>query len=112
MYKFVTSYLVIYIYYPFPWLEDHPKSISYASGVGYLKSTGSGRGSKKGPFLTPQRGGPPKQGGPPLLSKTDFFEKLPKEDALGRTYGQKMAFFGLFWGGSKKGLFWPFFDPF
>ena len=70
------------------------------------------QGVKKRPFFDPPEGGPPQTGGAPLLSKTDFFEKLPKEDALGRTYGQKMAFFGLFWGGSQKGLFWPFFDPF
>jgi hypothetical protein len=51
----------------------------------------------------PPLGGPPLWGAPPpLLSKTDFFEKFEKEDALSRPY----AHFGpqkpCFWGGYPK----------
>jgi len=54
-------------------------------------------------------GGPPLGGSPPLLSKTDFFEKFEKDDALSRPY----AHFGpqkpCFWGGVPKiGVFGRF----
>jgi len=57
---------------------------------------------------SPLGGDPPLGGVPPLLSKTDFFEKFEKEDALSRPY----AHFGpqkpCFWGGTQNRRFWPF----
>jgi len=57
-------------------------------------------------------GGDPIGGSPPLLSKTDFFEKFEKEDALSRPY----AHFGpqkpCFWGGYPKSTFLAVFRGF
>ena len=37
------------------------------------------QGVKKGPFLTPQEGGPPKQGGPPSYQRQIFSKNCQKK---------------------------------
>jgi len=120
----------MYIYYPFPGLEDHPiyfqrwtvRVIKYFWGsIGFFArgeknsidplSAGNRSVFEGGTPLggsPPKRGGPPLGGVPPLLSKTDFFEKFEKEDALSRPYAHFWAQKPCFWGGTQKGRFWPF----
>jgi hypothetical protein len=56
---------------------------------------------------SPLGGTPPYGGVPPLLSKTDFFEKFEKEDALSRPYAHFVPQKPCFWGGTQNDRFWP-----
>jgi hypothetical protein len=118
-----------YIYYQFTGLEDNPilfKCWKVRVRKYFWGTIGFSCGARKKSRSAPLRqssvcrcggdppvggsplGGDPPRGGPPLLSKTDFFEKFEKEDALSRPY----AHFGpqkpCLWGGTQNDRFWPF----